>query len=229
MRENCAIVVAAGKGTRMGKGINKQFLKIKDKPILVYTLEVFNNHPKIDRIILVAAKEEVQYCKSNIVEKYNINKVKSIVSGGKNRQESVFNGLKEIRDANIVLIHDGARPFVKNNIISKGIEYAEMYGACSCGVKPKDTVKVKDIKGFLIKSIDRNTLINIQTPQCFKYELILKCHEDVVDKENDFTDDTSIVEFFGHKVYIYDGDYSNIKITTPEDMVFAEAILEKLY
>lgn len=227
MKKNCALIVAAGKGTRMGAGINKQFLNIKDKPILVYTLQAFNSHVEIDSIVLVAAEEEIEYCRKEIVQKYNIDKVKAIVKGGKERQESVLNGLNAINNADIVLIHDGARPFVTNTIISEGIKYAEIYGACSCGVKPKDTIKIRNKEGFSISNLDRDSLVNVQTPQCFKYELICNCHKEIVGKEVNITDDTSVVEFFGHKVYMYEGDYRNIKITTPEDMVFGESIIKE--
>lgn len=229
MKRNCALILAAGKGTRMGAGINKQFLKIKGKPILVHTLQVFNIHPEIDSIVLVAAEEEIEYCRKEIVQKYNISKVESIVIGGKERRESVLNGLNEIKISDIVLIHDGARPFVSNRIISEGIKYAKIYGACSCGVRPKDTMKITDNEGFCIDNLDRDTLVNIQTPQCFKYDLIHKCHKEIIGKEAKITDDTSVVECFGYKVYIYDGDYKNIKITTPEDMIFAESIMKELY
>jgi 2-C-methyl-D-erythritol 4-phosphate cytidylyltransferase len=211
----------------MGAGINKQFLRIKDKPILLYTLQAFNNHPEIDSIFLVAAEEEIEYCRKEIVQKYNINKVQSIIKGGKERQESVFNGLKEMKNADIVLIHDGARPFISNRIISEGIKYAGIYGACSCGVKPKDTIKITNKDGFSISSLDRNSLVNVQTPQCFKYDLIYNCHKEIAGKEVNITDDTSVVEFFGHKVYMYEGDYKNIKITTPEDMAFGESIIKE--
>ncbi len=227
MKKNCALIVAAGKGTRMGAGINKQFLRIKDKPILLYTLQAFNNHPEIDSIFLVAAEEEIEYCRKEIVQKYNINKVQSIIKGGKERQESVFNGLKEMKNADIVLIHDGARPFISNRIISEGIKYAGIYGACSCGVKPKDTIKITNKDGFSISSLDRNSLVNVHTPQCFKYDLIYNCHKEIAGKEVNITDDTSVVEFFGHKVYMYEGDYKNIKITTPEDMAFGESIIKE--
>lgn len=228
MSENCALILAAGKGKRMGKNINKQFLNIEDKPILYHTLKAFDQHKEIHSIILVASEEEIDFCKREIINKYGITKVKKVVKGGSERQQSVLNGLKEVEKANIVLIHDGARPFVSSSIISEGIKYASLYGAAACGVAPKDTIKVIDQRGFSLQSLDRNTLISVQTPQCFKYDLILKCHIDILNERAKITDDTSVVEYFGHNVYIYPGEYNNIKITTPEDLIISEKLVKSI-
>ncbi len=228
MKKVCAVIVAAGKGTRMGAGINKQFLIIKDKPILYYTLKIFEGCDSIDEIVLVTAKKEIEYCKSDIVERYNIRKVSNIVEGGLERQQSVYNGLKACNDCEIVLIHDGARPFVDSRIINEGIDYAKRYGACTCGVQPKDTIKLKAEDGFSDSTLDRDTLFSVQTPQSFKYNLIVNCHENAFKENIKATDDTSIVEYCGHKVFLYEGSYNNIKITTPEDLVIGEKILENL-
>lgn len=226
MKTNCAIVVAGGKGTRMGKEINKLFLKLKDKPILAHTLEKFEKNKLIDTIILVAAREEVEYCKKEIIEKYSLKKVMKIVSGGNDRRESVLNGLKAVEHADIVLIHDGARPFVDYKIIADGIRYAKLYGASACGVEPKDTIKLIDKSGFSKETLNRSDLFCVQTPQCFKMELILAAHEYVKDKDLVITDDTSVVEKYGEKVFLYKGNYNNIKITTPEDLIIGENILQ---
>lgn len=223
----CAIVVAAGRGRRMGADINKQFLHIKDRPILYYTLKAFADSTLVDNIILVTAENEIDYCKTEIVDKYNLKKVKNIVKGGAERRNSVYNGLTASAGNDIVLIHDGARPFISNKIIEDGIKFAKEFGACSCGVVPKDTIKVKTADGFSKSTLERNSLFAVQTPQCFKYDLILNCHEIADKSEINFTDDTSVVEYYGHKVYLYEGSYSNIKITTPEDLLVAEKILEK--
>ncbi|MDD3225334.1 MAG: 2-C-methyl-D-erythritol 4-phosphate cytidylyltransferase [Clostridium sp.] len=226
MSGKCALILAAGKGKRMGNDVNKIFLTLNNKPILAHTLNVFENCKDIDSIVLVAAKNEIEYCKNNIVSKYNIKKVKEIVEGGSERQESVYNGLKAIGSCNIVLIHDGARPFVSEKIISDGIKYAKVYGACACGVKPKDTIKVKNENGFSEETLNRDKLFCVQTPQCFKFDLILKAHENVILKKDRITDDTSAVELYGHKVFLYDGSYDNIKVTTPDDMAIGEKILK---
>lgn len=228
MSKVCAVIVAAGRGTRMGADVNKQFLNIMDKPILYYTLKAFENCSLIDDIILVTAAREMEYCKNDILAKYDIKKVSDIVEGGLERQHSVYNGLMACRNCDIVLIHDGARPFVDNRIIKEGILFAREYGACTCGVQPKDTIKLKAGNGFSESTLDRDLLFAVQTPQCFKYDVIVSCHEKAFKDDVKATDDTSIAEYCGYKVYLYEGSYNNIKITTPEDLVIGEKILENL-
>lgn len=220
-----AIIVAAGKGTRMGSNISKQFLNLKGKPILFYTLEAFQKSGIIDEIVLVTSEEHIEYCKKDIVEKYGLNKVTNIVAGGAERQGSVYNGLCALTNCDIVLIHDAARPFVDDKLIMEGVEYAKTYGACACGVRPKDTIKIKDEKNFSIETPDRSNLFAVQTPQCFEYNLIFNCHKKVIEDKIKVTDDTMVVEKYGNKVYLYEGSYNNIKITTPEDLIVAERIL----
>lgn len=228
MGKNCAIIVAAGKGTRMKANINKQFLELKGKPVLYYTLKAFENNDLIDDIVLVLSSEEVDYCKVNIIDKYHIKKVKSIVQGGSTRQASVLNGLLAAKDCKLVLVHDGARPFIDNRIIEEGLMYADLYGACACGVEPKDTIKVKAKDGFSTKTLKRDTLFSVQTPQCFKYDLILMAHKNAVKDKLEATDDTMVVENYNTRVYLYSGSYNNIKITTPEDLIIAEKIIDNL-
>lgn len=227
MKKNYAIIVAAGKGTRMRSSVNKQFLNIKDKPVLYYPLHTFSNNIFIDGIILVCAKENIDYCRKNIVEKFKINKILKIVPGGDERQDSVLNGLKAVAgdECGIVLIHDGARPFVDDDIIENGIKYAREYGASACGILPKDTIKVVNKERFSIDTLDRNTLFCVQTPQCFNYSLIFKSHQKLKRDGIKVTDDTAVVEYCGNKVYLYEGSYNNIKITTPEDLILAESIV----
>ncbi|MGE5627758.1 MAG: 2-C-methyl-D-erythritol 4-phosphate cytidylyltransferase [Solirubrobacterales bacterium] len=222
-----AVIVAAGKGKRMGAGINKQFIDLKGKPVLYYTLKAFSDNEYIDSIVLVCASDEISYCKKEIIEKYNFSKVKCVAEGGLERQHSVFNGLKMLTNCEIVIIHDGARPFVSKSIINQGIDFARKYGACACGVTPKDTIKLKDKDGFGKETLDRQQIFAVQTPQCFKYELIMGCYENLIENESNFTDDTSVAESFGHRVYLYEGSYNNIKITTPEDLALAHNILER--
>ncbi|KGM95253.1 2-C-methyl-D-erythritol 4-phosphate cytidylyltransferase [Clostridium novyi A str. 4552] len=228
MSKNCAIIVAAGKGTRMNTGINKQFINLKGNPILYYTLKKFQDNIFIDNIVLVLSKDEIQYCNDNVLEKYNLDKVTHIVEGGKTRQESVISGLNAAKDSEIVLIHDGARPFIEDRIINDGIKYAKLYGASACGVKVKDTIKIKDEDGFSKETLNREELFSVQTPQCFKYDLILNSHKKALDDNIQVTDDTSVVENYGHRVYLYEGSYNNIKITTPEDLPMGESILENI-
>ncbi|MBN3348635.1 2-C-methyl-D-erythritol 4-phosphate cytidylyltransferase [Clostridium botulinum] len=228
MSKNSVIIVAAGKGKRMNSSISKQFLQIKNKPILYYTLSKFSTHESIDEIVLVTLEDKIEAC-SDIIDKYNINKVSKIVPGGKERQDSVYNGLKAVsKDCEVVLIHDAARPFATSDIIENGIRYANQYGAAACGVIPKDTIKIKDKKGFAIDTPNREDLFIVQTPQCFNYNIILGCHEKLKKHNKKVTDDTMVLENYGKSVYLYEGSYSNIKITTPEDLILGEQILEKL-
>lgn len=219
-----AIVLAGGRGKRMQSNLSKQFIEIKGKPVLVYTLEKFINNSKIDEIVLVLPEDEIEYCKSQVLNKYNL-KVDKIVIGGKERQDSVYNGLKALSNPDIVLIHDGARPFISERIIEDGIRYTIEYGAAAPGVMPKDTIKIKNENNIAIDTPDRNNLVAIQTPQCFKYNEILECHKKVKEDKIIVTDDTMVVEKFGYNVYLYDGEYTNIKITTPEDLILAERLV----
>lgn len=219
-----AIILAGGKGKRMGKDISKQFILVKDKPIIYYTIKKFSDCKLIDEIILVLPKDEIEYCKKEVLEKYSL-KVDKIIEGGKERQDSVYNGLKALKNSDIVLIHDGARPFVSEKIILDGIENAKKYGAAAPGVMPKDTIKVKDDFSFSKETLKRESLIAIQTPQVFKKDIIVKCHERIREDNVSVTDDTMVVEKYGYKVYLYDGDYTNIKVTTPEDLILCEYLV----
>ena len=203
---------------------SKQFIEIKGKPVLVYTLEKFIYNKSIDEVILVLPEDEVDYCKKEVLQRYSL-KVDRIVIGGKERQDSVFNALEAMEKADIVLIHDGARPFISEKIIEEGIKYANIYGAAAPGVTPKDTIKIKNEDNISVDTPDRNTLVAVQTPQCFKYDEIYQCHRKIKEENAIVTDDTSVVERYGHKVYLYEGDYTNIKITTPEDLILAERLI----
>lgn len=219
-----AIILAGGKGKRMGANISKQYIELKGKPILYYTIKRFSESKDIDRIILVLPKDEIDYCKEEVLDKYFL-KVDLIVEGGKERQDSVINALDKLVDDEIVLIHDGARPFVSQRIIDEGIKYARLYGAAAPGVMPKDTIKIKDDNNFSLSTPDRNTLVAIQTPQVFKLNIIKDCHKRVKEENIKVTDDTMVVEEYGNEVYLYEGDYTNIKVTTPEDLILAEKLI----
>ena len=221
-----AIILAGGKGKRMGASVSKQFIELKGKPIIYYTLKKFEENKNIDNIVVVLPPDEVSYFKEEILKKYSL-KIDKIVLGGTERQDSVYNALKSIADTetDIVLIHDGARPFISNRIINDGIKYANEYGAAAPGVMPKDTIKVKNENNFSINTPDRSSLVAIQTPQVFKYKEILKCHEKVKVNKEVVTDDTMVVEKYGYKVYLYEGEYTNIKVTTPEDLILGEMLI----
>ena len=221
-----AIILAGGKGKRMRSAISKQFIDIKGKPIIYYTLKKFSENKKIDNIIVVLPEDEVKYFKEIILKNYEL-RINKIVIGGKERQDSVYNALKSLKNSStdIVLIHDGARPFISERIINEGIKFAEIYGAAAPGVMPKDTIKVKNEKNFSVDTPNRANLVSIQTPQVFKFDEILECHEKIRYNGEKVTDDTMVVEKYGYSVYLYDGEYTNIKVTTPEDLILAERLI----
>lgn len=224
MKKTVAIILAGGKGKRMGANVSKQFIEINEKPIIYYTIKSFEACKNIDEIILVLPKDEIDYFKENIMNRFDFN-ISKLIEGGKERQDSVYNALENIEDCDIVLIHDGARPFVSSRIIEEGIKKAKEYGATAPGVMPKDTIKIRDNKGFSVETLNRNELVAIQTPQCFNFDIIKKCHEEVKKRNIQVTDDTMVVEMFGHKVFVYDGDYKNIKVTTKEDLIICNDFL----
>ncbi|ACD51954.1 MULTISPECIES: 2-C-methyl-D-erythritol 4-phosphate cytidylyltransferase [Clostridium] len=221
-----AIVVAGGKGKRMGTVQSKQYLNLNGKPILYYTIKSFLDCNLVDNIILVVPSHEIDYCEMEILEKNSL-KVNKIVAGGDERYDSVYNGLIEAKGSDIVLIHDGVRPFVSKETIENAIKYAEEYGAAAPGVMPKDTIKIIDNNRFSIDTPNRSHLISVQTPQAFKFDLIYDCHKKIKNENVNITDDTMVAEYFGNKVYIYQGEYTNIKITTPEDLIIGEYLVNR--
>ena len=224
-----AIIVAAGIGKRMGLDISKQFLKINNKHIIVYTLEKFANVDEVDEIILVTKADFINYCNEKILKNYTINKPIRIVEGGKERQESVFKGLMSIEDKNsIVLIHDGVRPFVEENDIFRTIESAWGQGTGVLGVPAKDTIKICNNDNIVESTPDRSKVWYIQTPQTFKYDLIYKAHESASNEGFLGTDDAMLAERMGIPVKIIEGSYNNIKITTIEDITISKIILENI-
>ena len=222
------VIVAAGLGKRMKSKINKQYLLLKDKPILAHTIKAFEENKYVDEIIVTTRSDEREYCKENIVEKYGFKKVEAIVSGSVERQDSVYNGLKSCnKETSVVLIHDGVRPFIKDQEISDIIHETIEKDACVTGVKVKDTIKIIDNDNFIIDTPNRENLWAVHTPQAFSYELILGAHEKCKREEWIVTDDSMLVEKLGIKVKMLEGSYDNIKITSPEDLYVAESILEK--
>ena len=219
-----AVIVAGGKGTRMGADKNKVFLKIMDKEVLAYTISAFENNENIDDIIVVTGACDIDDCNA-MIEKYGYNKVKAVTEGGATRQQSVMNGLK-IADCDIVLIHDGARTLVTDNEINNSINDCKTYGASAVGVKCKDTLKSGE-NGFISGTVDRENTYLIQTPQTFKLSEILDLHKKAENEGFSATDDCMIAEHYGVKIKISEGSYDNIKLTTPEDMIIGERILRK--
>jgi 2-C-methyl-D-erythritol 4-phosphate cytidylyltransferase len=225
----CTVIIpAAGKGKRMNQDKSKQYIELDNKPILAYTIEVFEECNKINDIILVVGKEETDYCRKEIVDKYNFKKVIYILEGGRERQDSVYEGIKKVpKDSDIVLIHDGARPFIGDNEIEETINNGIKYSACVLGVRVKDTIKVVDEDQNIIDTPTRNNLWSIQTPQTFKKELITSAYESAQKDNYIATDDSMLVEKYSNiKVKIVEGLYSNIKITTPEDLIIAKNFID---
>lgn len=222
-----AIIMAAGKGKRMQTAVSKQFLPVCGKEILAWTVDVFEKSPLVDNILLMASadgKEDVQHLWDN----YGWKKVAAVLEGGKERQNSVANGLAAVEeDTDIVLIHDGVRPFVTEEMIADSIVAAQAYGGAVIGVPAKDTIKVCSADGMAVETPDRSTLWQIQTPQTFQRDLIVNAYEKA-DRDGFLgTDDASVAEFAGHQVKVVMGSYRNIKITTKEDLVIAEAFLKE--
>ncbi len=218
------IVAAGGSGTRMGASVNKLFLKIDEKPVIVHTLKALQNCKEIDEIIISAKEDEIIKIKE-LVSGYSLTKVKTIIKGGKTRGESVMSASREVsEDTEIVMIHDGARPLVSDKILKETIKSAKDFGAAACGVKPKCTLKSID-DGFIKDTIDREKTVEIQTPQVFKKELFDKMYSHSIDVINSATDDCILAEMTGAKIAITEGSYKNIKITTPEDIEIAELLL----
>lgn len=222
-----AVIVAAGKGKRMGTELSKQFLPLCGKEILAHTVEKFEKAEKIRDIILVTGEDSLQDVQ-DMTQEYGWKKIRSIIAGGKERQDSVWNGLQEVAaDAEIVLIHDGVRPFVTEDILNLSMETAMEMGGCVAGVPAKDTIKVCNSENIAVDTPDRSTLWQIQTPQTFRRELIMKAYMQA--KEDGFvgTDDASLAEYSGYPVKVIMGSYRNIKITTKEDLLIGEAFLKE--
>lgn len=221
---NSALIVAAGSGKRMNAGINKQFIKLEDKEIIAYTIESFYENENIDEIVVCIKKDEEEFFKKHILDKYKLKNIR-IAYGGKERQDSIYNGLKEIdKNCDIILVHDGARPFVDNRIINESIESAKEKKAVVVGVPVKDTIKIVD-EDIVESTPERSTLWAAQTPQTFKYKLLVEAYEKAYKNNYYGTDDSMLVENMGQKVTMIMGSYENIKITSPEDINFGEQIL----
>ncbi|MFB6075990.1 MAG: 2-C-methyl-D-erythritol 4-phosphate cytidylyltransferase [Candidatus Aenigmatarchaeota archaeon] len=218
------IIPAAGKSSRLGEE-DKLLLEFDGKPAIIHTLEPFQKSKLIDNIILVTRESKLNIL-NELVDKHEMSKVSNIVLGGKTRQDSVYSGLKACPvDSEMVLVHDGGRPLVTQDIINNTIEAVEKHGAAVVGTPCKDTIKISE-NGFAIRTPNRDKLWNIQTPQGMKYDLALKAFKKAYEDNFQGTDDVSLVERLGKEVKIVSGSYENIKITTPDDIKFVREILE---
>lgn len=224
-----ALIPAAGMGKRMGGEINKQYLPLGDRPILAHTLRLFQEAEFIDEIYPILPEDEIDFCRSRVVEPYGLDKVKRIIAGGAERQESVLNGLRALDgcgEEDIVVIHDGVRPFVTMPIIRRSVEMAMEHDSAVVAVPAKDTVKIV-ADGCAVQTPPRETIWLAQTPQTFRYGVIRSAHELAEAEGFVGTDDASLLERLGDPVHLVIGDYCNIKITTPEDMLLGELFLRQ--
>lgn len=212
----------------MNTTMNKQYLTINGKPILAYTLDAFEKCPLIDEIIVVINKDEFEICRQEVLKPYHYTKIK-LVEGGKSRQKSVYNGLLAVNPkTDIVMTHDGARPLIEESVILMSIYETMKYKATVVGVPAKNTIKVINADGFVEDTPNRDYLVEIQTPQTFEYALLKEAHEKAIELGIEGTDDAFLVEHLNCPVKIVAGHYTNIKITTPEDLVIVESIIKRL-
>ncbi len=221
------LIPAAGKGTRMDSAVKKPYLMLADKPVLSHTIERFEHNSTIDDIFLIVHKSDFKACKNNVIEPYKYKKVRGLIPGGETRQESVFNGLSALTDdVDYVIIHDGVRPFISNEIITKCLEAAAEWGAAVAAVPVKETIKIANEDQFIVQTPNRELLWRVQTPQVFRKTLIETAHKSAIQEDNGAPDDATLVERLGSPVKLVMGSYKNIKLTTPEDMRFAETIVK---
>lgn len=223
--EVVAVIPAAGKGKRLGGPMEKQFSLLNGKSILAHTLSPFEACPRVHRIIVVAPAQSISYCWEKIVRPFDYKKVSQIIKGGQHRQDSVRKGLDAIeKSCDLVMIHDGARPFVTVDIIERAIDATEIHRATVAAVPAQDTIKaVKE--GVVSRTFSRDELWQVQTPQTFSYELISRAHREAMKDGYLGTDDASLVERLGHPIKVLMGSYRNLKVTTREDLHIAKAML----
>lgn len=226
--KSIALIPAAGMGKRMGASINKQYLQLGGLPVVARTIAVFEQSPLIDAIYLVIPVDEIPYCQKHVVEACGFRKIAAIVPGGRERQNSVMNGLKAMRehvsDDDVVLIHDGVRPLVTEDMLRKSVSTASLHDGALVAVPVKDTIKT--VHGDIVTGTPlRETLWQAQTPQSFRFGKIFRAHLSAESDGFSGTDDASLIERTGGEVHVIRGDYRNIKITTPEDLILAEAFL----
>ncbi len=223
-----AIIPAGGAGRRMGGGVPKQFLPLAGVPVLVHTLRAFQRSPIIDEIFLVVPEGDMAAVRRDFVEGHGLSKVTAVIAGGTERQDSVANALMQVRDVHgIVLVHDGVRPFVSGELISRVVATADEHGAAAVGVPVRDTVKAVSTAGEVVKTVEREGLWLTQTPQAFRRQLICAAYEKAAQDRFSGTDDSSLVERMGVSVRMIPGDHDNIKLTTPEDLALGAIILRR--
>lgn len=229
--KSIALIPAAGMGKRMGALINKQYLQLDGMPIVARTIAAFEQSPLIDVIYLVIPADEIPYCRKHVVEPYGFRKIAAIVPGGRERQDSVLNGLNAMQDLvssdDVVLIHDGVRPLITENMLQESITTARLHDGAVVAVPVKDTIKT--VQNSIIRDTPRRErLWQAQTPQSFRFGIIYTAHQCAKTDGFSATDDASLIERSGGEVHVICGDYRNIKITTPEDLILARAFLSAM-
>lgn len=238
MMKNVAIMLAAGSGKRMQSDVKKQYMEIAGKPLIYYALDTFEKSEIITDVILVTGEDDISYCREAIVDRFGFTKVRDIVAGGKERYHSVMAGIDAIAalgGCNYVFIHDGARPFITEDVIARLYEDVKITEACVAAVKSKDTIKIANNADFVVSTPNRNLAWIIQTPQVFEYQLIKEAYGILKEEECGLpcqgivvTDDAMVVETWtGHKVKLTEASYENIKVTTPDDIALAEVIISR--
>ena len=222
-----AIIPAAGSGKRLDKKQKKQYLEIRDKPLLYYPLEVFHRSEKIDEIVIVVPREDIERTEENIVKRYDFNKVKCVVEGGAERQDSVKKGFENISDdTDVIVIHDAARPVINPRLIESVIMSAIDNDCAITAVPVTDTLKMA-VDGVVKNTFPRENFWRSQTPQAFRYEVLFECYEKKLDEDAVFTDEAQIAEYAGFQVAIVEGSEQNIKITDINDFKLAEYLLKE--
>lgn len=228
MNSKIAVLIpAAGQGKRMGSSVKKPYLMLTDKPILSHTIERFERNSAVDDIFVIVHEADFESCNNNVLDPYRYKKVRGLIPGGETRQASVFNGLSALADdVDYVIIHDGVRPFINDEIIAKCLEATAEWGASVAAVPVKETIKFCNEDHFIVETLDRKLLWRVQTPQVFRKTLIETAHKKAIQESNDAPDDATLVERLGSPIKLVMGSYRNVKLTTPEDMRFAETIIK---
>ena len=229
MANNLRVVIAAaGQGSRMGSKTNKQFMLLNAHPVLAYSLDFFERQDLVDEIVVVTSDKELDYCRHEIVEKFHYKKVSAVLAGGKERQDSVWVGLQYLsQDTDFVAVHDGARPLLSFDVLQRLLQEAEEWGAAIPGVANKDTIKMINKDYFVRQTLDRSMIFAIQTPQVFKFRELVQAYKMAYEEDFYATDDSALFEKYIGQVKLVEGDYNNIKITTPSDLLIAKSLLSR--
>ena len=226
VRKVRVVIAAAGKGSRMQSMTNKQYMLLNSRPVLAYSLDFFEKMDIVEEIVVVCGENELDFCQKEIIQRYKYQKVAAILPGGKERQDSVWRGLQSMgTDTDLVAVHDGARPLLSSGVFSNLVREASEWGAAVPGISSKDTIKSIDRDGFVRQTLDRSSVFAIQTPQIFSYSELMTAYREAYEEDFQGTDDASLFERYIGRVKVVEGDYNNLKITTPGDLIIAEALL----